>query len=69
MQVAASWRSLVQLGVVGCTLEQTSHFGADCCSLVQLGALWYNVRKIGALWYNVVELVGDWCTLVQLGAL
>ena len=59
MQVVASWCSLVQLGVVGCTLEQTSHFGADCCSLVQLGALWY----------NLVELVGDWCTLVQLGAL
>ena len=59
---------MVQIGVVGCILV---HFGADWCSLLNVGLLyvgadWCSLERLSAVWCTLVQ---TWCSLEQLGAL
>lgn len=42
-------------------------FGGACCSLVSVGAVWYNLVQVGVVWCSLVQVVAVWC-LVQFDA-
>jgi len=56
---------LVQCVAVWCSVLQ---FGVVCCSLLQCVAVWCSVLQFGAVCCSLVQCVAVWCSVLQFGA-